>query len=63
MKHHILKLALGLLTLGALGFAGYRFMQRNDRVEIQSAQESVEKAEMEKDNMMLETNHRPIYRK
>jgi hypothetical protein len=37
MKHHILKLVLGLLTLGALGFAAYRFMQQRDNVEIQKS--------------------------
>lgn len=37
MKHHILKLVLGLLALGALGFAGYRFMQQRNQVEIQAA--------------------------
>ena len=38
MKNQILKLALGALALAALGFAGYRFMQKRDRdtVEIQS---------------------------
>jgi hypothetical protein len=36
MEHRLLKLALGALALAALGFAGYRFMQRGDRVEITS---------------------------
>jgi len=35
MKNRILKLALGALVLAGLGFAGYRYMQQRDNVEIQ----------------------------
>jgi len=36
MKNRILKLVLGALVLAGLGFAGYRYMQQQDNVEIQS---------------------------
>ena len=42
MENRILKLALGLLVLTVLGFAGYRFIQNKDRVEIQSVVTSLQ---------------------
>jgi len=37
MKNRILKLAFGALVLAGLAFAGYRYMQQQDNVEVQSA--------------------------
>jgi len=40
MKNHILKLALGVLALAALGYAGYKFIQqRENRVEVKNYQD------------------------